>query len=97
MTVKLNVQCKMNLVQLNLTLTWYTSRSCVHEHRQRRQGAVTPWIFIHDTDKVEGGLMMLFFGLVFSVGSLPGNFSAEVLALAHQQHTEWQFDYQSRS
>jgi len=24
-----------------------------------------PWIFMHDTDKVEGGLMMLFFGLVF--------------------------------
>jgi len=27
------------------------------------------WIFIHGTDKVEGGLMVLFFGLVFSVGS----------------------------
>jgi len=32
------------------------------------QGAVTSWIFMHDTDKVEGGLMVLFFGLVFSVG-----------------------------
>jgi len=37
-----------------------------------RQG-VPSWIFIHDTDKVEGGLMVLIFGLVFSVGP-PGNF-----------------------
>jgi len=37
-----------------------------------------PWIFIHDTDKVEGDLMVLFFGLVFSV-SPPGNFSAGAL------------------
>jgi len=29
------------------------------------QGARAPWIFILDTDKVEGGLMLLFFGLVF--------------------------------
>jgi len=29
-------------------------------------GAVLlPWIFIHNTDKVEGSLMALFFGLVF--------------------------------
>jgi len=27
-----------------------------------------PWIFIHNTDKAEGGLMKIFFGLVFSVG-----------------------------
>jgi len=26
---------------------------------------VAPWIFMHSTDKVEGGLMELFFGLVF--------------------------------
>jgi len=26
---------------------------------------VAPWIFIHDTDKVEKGLMVLFFGLFF--------------------------------
>jgi len=25
----------------------------------------------HDTNKVEGGLMVLFFGLVFSVASIP--------------------------
>jgi len=30
----------------------------------------SPWIFIHNTIKVEGGLMVLFFGLVFSVGPL---------------------------
>jgi len=26
------------------------------------------WIFIDNTDKVEGGLIVLFFGLIFSVG-----------------------------
>jgi len=30
-----------------------------------------PWIFRHDTDKVEGGLMVLYFGLIFSVAPLP--------------------------
>jgi len=33
--------------------------------REGRRGAVPPWIFIHDTDKVEGGLMVLLFGLIF--------------------------------
>jgi len=28
-------------------------------------GGMPPWIFIHGTDKVEGGLMVFFFGLVF--------------------------------
>jgi len=32
-------------------------------HGSRQRG--TPWIFVHDTDKAEGGLMVLFFGLVF--------------------------------
>jgi len=41
--------------------------------------ALPPWIFIYDTDKVEGGLMLLFFGLVFSV-DLPEKFSANALA-----------------
>jgi len=36
-----------------------------------------PWIFIHETDIVDRGLIVLFFGL-FSVG-LPGNFSADAL------------------
>jgi len=36
-----------------------------HGHRQR--GPCSPWIFIHITDKVEEGLMVLFFSLVFSV------------------------------
>jgi len=44
------------------------------------KGAVpSHWIFIHDTDKVEGGLMVLFLGLVFSFALLPGNFSADAL------------------
>jgi len=38
-----------------------------------------PWIFIHDTDKVEEGLMVLFFGLVFSVRLLPENFFTDAL------------------
>jgi len=41
---------------------------CDREHdgrRQRGQKRLCPlWIFMHDTDKVEGGLMVLFFGLV---------------------------------
>jgi len=38
-----------------------------------REGPWPPWIYIDGTDKVERGLMVLFFGLVFTVG-LPGNF-----------------------
>jgi len=35
----------------------------------------------HDIDKVQEGLMVLFFGLVFSVAPLPlGKFSADALA-----------------
>jgi len=33
-------------------------------------GAVASWLFIDDTDKVEGGLMLLFFSLVFPLPSL---------------------------
>jgi len=40
------------------------------------------WIFIHDTEKVVGGLMLLFFSLVISIGP-PGNFSANTLAADH--------------
>jgi len=32
-------------------------------------GRSSPWIFMHGTNKVEGGLMVLFFGLVFSVAN----------------------------
>jgi len=37
-----------------------------------KQGEAVPllWILIHDTNKVMGGLMVLFFDLVFSVGPL---------------------------
>jgi len=35
---------------------------------EARGGPWPPCIFIHGTDKVEGGLMVLFFGFVFSVG-----------------------------
>jgi len=45
---------------------------------------VAPWIFIRDTDKVEGGLIVQSFGLVFFVvGTLPPEkFSADALAFA---------------
>jgi len=33
-----------------------------------QEGAMPLWNFIHGTDEVEGGLMVLFSGLVFSVG-----------------------------
>jgi len=33
-------------------------------------GTWPPWIFIHDTDKVEGDLMVLFFCLDFSIPPL---------------------------
>jgi len=38
------------------------------------RGRASPWIFIYDTDKVEGGLMVLFFGLDFSVAPPPVKF-----------------------
>jgi len=45
-----------------------------------QRGVMAPWIFIHVTDKVEGGLMVLFFGLVFSVATPPfWKFSADAL------------------
>jgi len=45
-----------------------SSRYCILEHGRRQWGAEGTWvlwIFIHDTDKAEGGLMVLFFDLVF--------------------------------
>jgi len=49
--------------------------------RKGQGGCAPPWIFIHNTDKVEGSLMVLFFGLVFSVAlHHAGNFSATLLA-----------------
>jgi len=36
------------------------------EHERRQQWEPWPsWIFIYNADKVEGGLLVLFFGLVF--------------------------------
>jgi len=63
-----------NLRFLDKTLNLKVSFS--HDLGRRQQGsgegcAPPPWIFIHDTDKVEGGLMVLFFGLVFFRCPLP--------------------------
>jgi len=44
-------------------------------------GAIAPWIFIHGTDKVERGLMELFFGFVFPLPP-SGNFFADALGCA---------------
>jgi len=48
------------------------------DSRRGGRGVVpsAPCVFIHDTDKVDGGLMVLFFGLVFFIAP-PGNFSAD--------------------
>jgi len=32
------------------------------------RGPVAPCIFMHGNDEVEGGLIVLFFGIVFSIG-----------------------------
>jgi len=42
-------------------------------------GGMAPGFLTHGTYKVEGGFMVLFFGLVFSVLPHPGNFSVDVL------------------
>jgi len=43
------------------------------------RGRGLPWIFMDATDKVEGGLMVLFFGLVFPVAPLPKFFLPKTL------------------
>jgi len=48
---------------INSIFTWRLAEGC-------RGWPLPPWIFIPGTDKVKGGLMVLFFGLVFSVASL---------------------------
>jgi len=55
----------------------------------RQEGAVAPWIFIHGTDIVDRGLIVLFsvffcyFSVFFPLSSShpPGNFSANALEL----------------
>jgi len=48
------------------------------------QGGRALWIFMHGTHKVEGGFMLLFFGLVFFVVPLTTeNFSADALDRTH--------------
>jgi len=50
--------------------------------RSGGQGSVTPWIFIHGTDKVERALMVLFFGLVcFCCPSPLENISADAIGV----------------
>jgi len=44
------------------------------------RGPCSLWIFIHDIDKVEEGLIVLFFGFIFFV-ALPGNFFADALGV----------------
>jgi len=56
----------------------------MHGRRQREQGRRGPlWIFMHNTDKREGGLMVLFFDLVFFRCPPPGNFSADAFDVMH--------------
>jgi len=58
-------------------------------------GAVAPLDFIYGTDKVEGGLMVLFFGPVFPVGP-PWKFfcrcswfTASLLDVQHKKMEVW--------
>jgi len=62
-------QSKFKKLFKKLTSDWLKkSRSSKHGRRSGEQrGFAPPWIFINDTDKIQGGLMVLFFGLVFSV------------------------------
>jgi len=58
--------------------------------RKGREDPCPPWIFIDGTDKVEGSLMVLFFGIVFTVG-VPWKFFAEALDSQFPcvQHKKW--------
>jgi len=58
-------KCTKNEI-LNFNQPIACIRCSMHGLRQLGAGGRRPWIFIHSTDKVEGGIMMLFFGLVFS-------------------------------
>jgi len=52
--------------------------------REGQGSSAFPWIFIHDTDKVEGGLMVLFFDLVFLLPPPPRNLSADAIECTHE-------------
>jgi len=49
---------------------------------RRMQGGVAPLDFIHDTDKVEGGLMVLLISLGFQLPSRE-NFCSDTLVLKY--------------
>jgi len=50
------------------------------------RAVATPWNFIYNTDKAEGGLMVLFFGLVFSVGIPPEIFRPTPLFVTYASY-----------
>jgi len=60
------IDVRSNYANKNL-LHYSEKNSLLNEapsHGRRQKGAAPPpWIFIHDTDKIEGSLMMLFFGV----------------------------------
>jgi len=48
-------------IQVTLVAVRYNLYNVIHGRRQRGQeGGVFSWIFIHDTDKIEGGLGAIF-------------------------------------
>jgi len=66
------------------TLLYHNAALIALGHGCRKKGAGEawpPWIFINGTDKVEGRLMVLFFGFVFSVAPPPWKFFCRPLAL----------------
>jgi len=70
-------------IQLNKQASMYNVTAWASAAGAKSRGPPATWIFIHGTDNAEGGLIVLFFGLVFSVASPPppfGNFSPDALA-----------------
>jgi len=75
-TVRRNVNFVKKSSAVKLTKRKTKTYTLFNQHGRRQQGGMAPldWIFIHDTDKVKGSLMVLFFGLIF-FSLLPiGNF-----------------------
>jgi len=77
-------ECTPSVVRALLIwiLFWRSAHGCRHR-RGGGEGGVPPWIFLHNNDKVEGGLMLLFFGLVFSFGHLLKIFLPTPLVLSN--------------
>jgi len=61
---------------------WTSARSASGHGRQ----PWSPWIFIHDTDKLEGGLMVLFLVLFFPLPFPPEFFCRRPCKWQHSKY-----------